>query len=91
LGPNGTRFVGAFSGPKKSQFSGPTPSNAPRNAVALLKTITNHAIKTTGTLIFKNHESQLCNIKMTTDSLMLLKTKTLYDCFELIEIKGTQA
>jgi hypothetical protein len=26
-----------FQGPKKSQFSGPTPSNAPRNDVALLK------------------------------------------------------
>ncbi len=40
-----------FQGPKKSQFSGPTPSNAPRNCVAHLKTITYHAIKTTGTLI----------------------------------------
>jgi hypothetical protein len=40
-----------FQGPKKSRFSGPTPSNAPRNAVALLKTITYRAIKTTGTLI----------------------------------------
>ncbi len=40
-----------FQGPKKSQFSGPTPSNAPRNDVALLKTITYRAIKTTGTLI----------------------------------------
>jgi hypothetical protein len=47
-GPNGTHFA---QGPKKSQFSGPTPSNAPRNDVALLKTITYHAIKTTGTLI----------------------------------------
>jgi hypothetical protein len=28
-----------FQGPKKSRFSGPTPSNAPSNAVALLKTI----------------------------------------------------
>ncbi len=26
-----------FQGPKKSRFSGPTPSNAPRNDVALLK------------------------------------------------------
>ncbi len=40
-----------FQGPKKSQFSGPTPSNAPRNDVAPLKTITYRAIKTTGTLI----------------------------------------
>jgi hypothetical protein len=40
-----------FQGPKKSRFSGPTPSNAPRNDVAPLKTITYHAIKTTGTLI----------------------------------------
>ncbi len=35
----------------KSQFSGPTLSNAPRNDVARLKTITYRAIKTTGTLI----------------------------------------
>jgi hypothetical protein len=40
-----------FQGPKKSQFSGPTPSNAPCNDVAPLKTITYRAIKTTGTLI----------------------------------------
>jgi hypothetical protein len=40
-----------FQGPKKSRFSGPTPSNAPRNDVALLITITYRAIKTTGTLI----------------------------------------
>ncbi len=40
-----------FQGPKKSQFSGSTPSNAPRNDVAPLKTITYRAIKTTGTLI----------------------------------------
>jgi hypothetical protein len=40
-----------FQGPKKSRFSGPTPSNAPRNDVARLKTIMYRAIKTTGTLI----------------------------------------
>jgi hypothetical protein len=40
-----------FRGPKKSRFSGPTPSNAPRNDVAPLKIITYRAIKTTGTLI----------------------------------------
>jgi hypothetical protein len=40
-----------FQGPKKSQFSGPTPSNAPHNDVAPLKTITYRAIKTTDTLI----------------------------------------
>ncbi len=40
-----------FQGPKKSRFSGPTPSNAPRNDVAPLKTITYRAIKTTGTFI----------------------------------------
>jgi hypothetical protein len=33
-----------FQGPKMSQFSGPTPSNAPRNDVARLKTITYRAI-----------------------------------------------
>jgi hypothetical protein len=32
-------------------LEGVGPSNAPRNAVALLKTITSRAIKTTGTLI----------------------------------------
>jgi hypothetical protein len=31
-----------FEGPKKSRFSGPTPSNAPRNDVALLKTVPRH-------------------------------------------------
>ncbi len=45
-----TSFV-PFQGPKKSQFSGPTPSNAPRNDVAPLKIIMYRAIKTTGTLI----------------------------------------
>jgi hypothetical protein len=40
-----------FQCPKKSRFSGPTSSNAPRNDVALLKTITYCAIKTTGTLL----------------------------------------
>jgi hypothetical protein len=43
-----------FQGPKKSRFSGPTPSNAPRNDVAPLKTIMYRAIKTTGTLIVNN-------------------------------------
>ncbi len=38
-----------FQGPKKSRFSGPTPSNAPCNDVAPLKTITYRAIKTTVT------------------------------------------
>ncbi len=51
MGPNGTPSLVPFQGPKKSRFSGPTPSNAPRNDVALLKTITYRAIKTTGTLI----------------------------------------
>ncbi len=40
-----------FQGPKKSRFSGPSPSNAPRNDVAPLKIIKYRAIKTTGTLI----------------------------------------
>ncbi len=44
-----------FQGPKKSRFSGPIPSNAPRNDVALLKTITYRAIKATGTLIVNVH------------------------------------
>jgi hypothetical protein len=38
-------------GPENQDFFGPTPSNAPRNDVARLKTITYRAIKTTGTLI----------------------------------------
>ncbi len=42
-----------FQGPKKSRFSGPTPSNAPRNDVAPLKTIMYRAIKTTDTLTVK--------------------------------------
>jgi hypothetical protein len=44
LGPNGTSEASAISGPKKSRFSGPTPSNAPHNDMY-------RAIKTTGTLI----------------------------------------
>ncbi len=40
LGPEMTRAkLVPFQGPKKSRFSGPTLSNAPSNAVALLKTI----------------------------------------------------
>ncbi len=53
--------MSAISGPKNvSIFSGPTPSNAPRNDVAPLKTITYRAIKTTGTLIVSNtlHEQK---------------------------------
>jgi hypothetical protein len=45
------RFEGCNIITRAQGFSGPTPSNAPRNAVALLKTITYRAIKTTGTLI----------------------------------------
>ncbi len=44
-------WLGIFQGPKKSWFSGPTPSNAPRSDVAPLKIITYRAIKTTGALI----------------------------------------
>ncbi len=40
-----------FQGPKKSRFSGPTPSNAHRNDVVPLKTIKYRTIKTKGTLI----------------------------------------
>jgi hypothetical protein len=47
-----------FQGPKKSRFSGPTPSNAPHNDVALLKIITYRAIKTTGTLIVTSYSSE---------------------------------
>jgi hypothetical protein len=43
--------LASLQGQKKSRFSGPTPSNAPRNDVAPLKTIMYRAIKTTGTLI----------------------------------------
>ncbi len=55
-----------FQGPKKSRFSGPTPSNAPHNDVAPLKIITYRAIKTTGTLIviinLNTKNKQNCNI-----------------------------
>ncbi len=40
-----------FQGPKKSRFSGPSSSNAPRNDVAPLKIITYCAIKKTSSLI----------------------------------------
>jgi hypothetical protein len=50
---------GHFRGSKKSQFSGPTPSNATLNDVARLKTIMYHAIKTTGTLIVQMNDLQL--------------------------------
>jgi hypothetical protein len=48
-----TSLLGALEGvgPENLDFFGPTPSSAPRNDVAPLKTITFHAIKTTGTLI----------------------------------------
>ncbi len=40
FGPwNGTREASAIWAQKKSWFSGPTPSNAPSNDVAALKTI----------------------------------------------------
>jgi hypothetical protein len=40
VGPENRDFFGpCHLGPKKLRFSGPTPSNAPSNAVALLKTI----------------------------------------------------
>jgi hypothetical protein len=51
VGPENLEFLG----PKKSLFSGPTPSNAPCNDGARLKTITYHAIKTTGTLIVRKN------------------------------------
>ena len=51
-----------FQGPKKSRFSGPTPSNAPSIAVALLKTITYRAIKTTGTLVVLCTRVLLCAV-----------------------------
>ncbi len=40
-----------FRAQKSLDFSGPTPSIAPRNDVAPLKIITYRAIKSTGTLI----------------------------------------
>ncbi len=47
-----------FQGPKKSRFSGPTLSNAPRNDVAPLKTIAYRAIKITGTLIVNYRDAR---------------------------------
>jgi hypothetical protein len=48
-----TSLRGALEGvgPENLNFFGPTPSNAPCNDVAPLKTITYCAIKTAGTLI----------------------------------------
>jgi hypothetical protein len=40
-----------FQGPKKSRFSGPTPSNGYQNVFTRIKIITSRAISTTGTLI----------------------------------------
>jgi hypothetical protein len=51
-----------FLGPKKSRFSGPTPSNAPSNDVAPLKIITYRAIKTTGTLVVLCTRVLLCSV-----------------------------
>jgi hypothetical protein len=51
-----------FQGPKKSRFSGPTPSNVPRNDVAPLKIITYQAIKTTGTLVVLCTRVLLCSV-----------------------------
>ncbi len=52
VGPENRDFFGPwngtlvpFQGPKKSRFSGPTPSNAPCNVVALLKTINYKRLK----------------------------------------------
>ncbi len=60
-----------FQGPKKSRFSGPTPSNAPRNDVAPLKIITYRAIKTTGTFIVKSLDAP----KSILDSKYIAKQK----------------
>ncbi len=57
-----------FQGPKKSRFSEPTPSNAPRNDVAPLKIITYRAIKTTGTLIvIMDRSATLCTLQIAVD------------------------
>jgi hypothetical protein len=53
VGPENHEFFGpklhslhfvAISGPKKSRFSGPTPSNGPRNGFSRIKIITSRAI-----------------------------------------------
>ncbi len=49
-------------GPKKSRFSGPSPSNAPSNDVAALKTIKYKRHKTTGTLIVLCTRVLLCSV-----------------------------
>ncbi len=64
-----------FQGPKKSRFSGPTPSNAPHNDVAPLKIITYRAIKTTGTLIVSNPLDQRFQVQK----------HILTVCYEMIE------
>ncbi len=60
-----------FQGPKKSRFSGPTPSNAPHNDVAPLKTNMYRAIKTTGTLIVNNTGLCLASFKILTTHPLL--------------------
>jgi hypothetical protein len=58
-----------FQGPKKSRFSGPTPSNAPRNAAALLKTITGILIVIRLPLHVENKfKLLLCSMKTLTSS-----------------------
>jgi hypothetical protein len=62
LSPNSTRFARAISELKKSRFSRPTPSNAPRNDVAPLKIIMYRAIETTGTLVVLCTRVLLCSV-----------------------------
>ncbi len=52
-----------FRAQKSPDFQGSPLPNAPRNDVALLKTITYHAIKTTGTLIVNSMLASLRNVK----------------------------
>jgi hypothetical protein len=54
----------AISGPKKVSIYRATPSNAPRNDVASLKTITYRAISTTGTLIVNILQSVMIDLPL---------------------------
>jgi hypothetical protein len=88
FGPKWYSLRSPFQGPKKSRFSGPTPSYAPRNDVAPLKIITYCAIKTTGTLIvILSFVSPLLSFRHFSSThflasfILLISFITLYNCY----------
>ncbi len=74
-----------FQGPKKSRFSGPTPSNAPHNDVAPLKIITYRAIKTTGTLIVIQERGRKEKICLRPSNMFCLFIEIYLSIVETIE------